>query len=119
MIVAAGTKVASLRNADVRSNQDVAEIVDPNILADPAMVADRKSPRILNPHVRLDHDAGAHASAKHAEQSALGPDDWKPTRFKNQQADKVPDETTKRAAAWIIFLVGERRQVDPSIGASS
>src|SRR5262245_3203742 len=63
-IVAARTQIGGLRNAALGANRDLGEIVDPNILADPAMRAYRQAPRELDAHMRLDDDAGCDARPK-------------------------------------------------------
>jgi hypothetical protein len=56
-IMASGAKVNALRNATVRADMDFREIVDPYILADPAVFADRQPPRKFNSYSRFDVDA--------------------------------------------------------------
>ncbi len=63
-VVAPGAEVSALRYAAVRSDLHFGQIVDPDILADPAVIADGESPRKFHPHARLDVDFTPNVSAK-------------------------------------------------------
>jgi hypothetical protein len=53
-IVIPCAKVGSLRDADIRSNLNMAKIIDPDILSYPGIVADTEVPRVLHSDTRLD-----------------------------------------------------------------
>jgi hypothetical protein len=58
------TEIRSLRNADVGTYFDVGQIVNPRALAKPRMIADPKSPRILDVNVRLDNHMSSNLRAE-------------------------------------------------------
>ena len=64
VVMAASADIHLLRNADVASQPDIGQIVDPNPLSDPAMIAHIETPGILDPHTGLNHQPAANPGAK-------------------------------------------------------
>src|ERR1019366_798970 len=64
------TEIGALRDADVRADEDLRQVVDPAVLAEPGMLLDRKMPRILDAYTRLDDNSGADTRPEQPEQRA-------------------------------------------------
>ena len=95
MIVAAGAEVGQLRDANVIANLDGHHIVEPSLLANPAMIADGQSPRELDADVWLDHEAAPDAGAEQAQQTHLQAADGKPPVLEKRHAAKVPERSNQ------------------------
>ena len=65
-VVVAGAQVNPLGEADIIFDGDGGEVVDPEVFAEPAMVANGESPGKFNPYPWLDIDALADLGAKAA-----------------------------------------------------
>jgi hypothetical protein len=50
------TEISALRNAYIAPDRNLLQIVEPTVFADPRIVSQRKSPRILDPNPRLEND---------------------------------------------------------------
>src|SRR5690554_5626019 len=53
------------------ANADLVQVVDPYVLADPAMIPDLEQPRIFDIHARLDGRSFSHLGSKKAKQENL------------------------------------------------
>ncbi len=91
MGVATCTKVSPLRNADVRLNRHIVEIVDPDLSPDPAMVPYRQPPRILDSHIRMNDDTLPDSCAKGPQHQSIQAGCRKPSILQNQQAHEIPN----------------------------
>ena len=56
VVVVAAEEPCSLRDAHVRADGDLSQVVNPHLLADPAVVANGEFPRVLDGHAGLDDD---------------------------------------------------------------
>ena len=65
-VVIPRAKIRSLGEAAIRANSDLNEIVDPDVLSNPAMFTDGKQPWILHAYARLENDAALQLRAKTA-----------------------------------------------------
>lgn len=106
IIVAAGAKIGPLRNARMIANFDIRQIVDPSLLANPAMISKDQSPRVLDPHVWFDDNAASDARTKEPQKKALGTTQRKPSTLEDQQADNVPEDADEAAAPGIVCAAG-------------
>ena len=57
VVVVAAEEQGALGNANMRPDGDLIQIVNPHLLADPAVVADGEFPRVLDGHTGLDDHA--------------------------------------------------------------
>ncbi len=67
-VVVSGTKIRALGDTHIRADADVDPIVDPGVLSDPAIAADRKMPGVPDAHTGFDDHAGADSGAEQPEQ---------------------------------------------------
>jgi hypothetical protein len=58
-VVVTSTQVCALRDADIAAKSHRGEIVDPTVLANPAVIRHTEMPRILDDDTWLDYDAFA------------------------------------------------------------
>jgi hypothetical protein len=70
-IVVAGAEIGSLRNAGMRSDRDRGEIIDPNVFAEPAVVANFEVPGEFDSNAWLYVDALADTGSEQAKDGAL------------------------------------------------
>ncbi len=64
IIVAACAKIGPLRDANMISNVDRNQIINPRFLANPTMITDGKKPWIFDSYVRFDYHTGADLRAE-------------------------------------------------------
>ena len=73
-VVITGAKIGALRNADVRANDNRGQIIDPDIFAEPAVIARFEVPGKFDANARLDIDALADVSSKQSKDGAFEPE---------------------------------------------
>lgn len=66
-VVIPRAKVCTLRETAAHPNPDFNEIVDPDVLSNPAMLTDGKQPRIFHSYSRLENDAAFQLCTEAAE----------------------------------------------------
>ena len=71
VVVVAAQKQGALGEAAVVAEGDLAEVVDPHVLTDPAVVTDGEFPWVLDGNARLEDHAASDVCAKKAQEGAL------------------------------------------------
>ncbi len=71
MIMAAGAEIRTLRDAYVVFNDNIVQVVDPHLLANPAIISNRQPPGILDSDMGLDDHAFADRGTEPAQQRRL------------------------------------------------
>jgi len=111
VIVAAGAEISVLRNADMTADGDIFDIVDPHVLTDPAMIANREPPGVFDADVWFEVNAMTDLRTEQTEQSRLEPTRGKPTAFQEQQTAIVPQCAHQQSATRIVLRVFERAKI--------
>ena len=70
-VVIPAEQQSTLRNTDVTTDGNFCEVVDPNVLPNPSMIADAQLPGIFNSHPRFDDQALADSCAEAAEEGGF------------------------------------------------
>lgn len=117
MIVTPGAQVNQLRNADVIADFHFNEVVDPRLLANPTMIADRKPPRKLDSNMRFNDNAATDACAKQSQQFHFKSAKRKPAPLQECDAAKVPQRAHREASPRIKIGVVEAFQISPGLVA--
>ena len=88
----ASAQINSLGKADMISDFNRRQIIQPRFLTNPDMIPDRQLPGVLDPDMGLDHSPFPNPGTKQPEQDPFGTAEWQQTGFKEQQAAGVPDD---------------------------
>ena len=67
-VVATGAQIGPLRDTAIRSDRDLVEIVDPNVLTEPRVIPYLESPGELHSYARFDLHALADLGTEHTKQ---------------------------------------------------
>ena len=108
-VVAPRTEERALRQADVLADRDRLEVEQPDVLADPAVVADAELPRPQDAHAVPDEDALADVGTERPEQ-LRPPGLGTPPRHEDEVHRGEPRGLPVLAAASVVAVAGERTQ---------
>ena len=84
-------EVGALRDAHVAADRDRDKVIDPDIFANPSVVADDEVPRVFHLNAGFDLDTMANLGAKGTEKDAAEAGEWVQVRPQNWQAEEKPD----------------------------
>ena len=112
VVVVAAKEEGALGEAAVVAEGDLAEVVDPHVLANPAVVTDGEFPGVLDGDARFEDHAAADVGAEKAKEGTLeGAGPRKPS-LEEQAGDEDPQDTREpraRAVVRVVELVESRR----------
>lgn len=112
VVVVAAEEEGALGEAAVVAEGDLAEVVDPHVLADPAVVAHGELPRVFDGDARFEDHATTHFGAEKAQQGALEGAGPRKPGLEEQAGDENPKDTREpraRAVVRVVELVESRR----------
>ena len=111
VVVVAREQEGALGDADVRADGHLLEVVDPHMLAEPAVVADRELPGEFDLHRGFDHHAAAHSGSEAAQPPDFGQTQHGQLMPEEHRADHVPGEFLKEGCTSGELGVGEGGEV--------
>src|ERR1035438_2076950 len=100
-VMIAGAEVGALRDADIIAELHGGEIIDPTVLANPAIVAYFKMPRVLDRDSRFNDHSIANSGTKKA-QEGYAPGRSHPGNPVQRQSDKQPSYAPHNRASWVV-----------------
>lgn len=111
VVVTAGAEIRILRNADVAADCYIRDVINPNVLPNPAVVADREPPRIFDSDMRFEVNSSADFRTKQTQQSRLEATHGEPAAFKEQQTTVVPQSAQQQSATRIVLRILKRAEI--------